>query len=191
VTTLATFSDEDLFEAVSGGDEAAFAALVDRHLPKVLALATRMTGSHAEADDVAQEALLRVWTRGSLWRPGSAKFGTWLHRVTMNLCIDRLRRRTFQPIEDAETLPDQSSDPASDAESSELKRAVEAALDALPGKQKAAIVLCHYEGFTGKEAAAILGISVLAVQSLLVRARSTLRQTLAGYADDAGGPHDE
>ncbi len=185
---LSATSDEDLFALVAKGDEAAFAILVDRHLPKVLALATKMIGSHAEADDVAQEALLRVWTRSSLWRPGSAKFGTWLHRVTMNLCIDRLRRRTFQPIEDAEAVVDYGSDPEGDAEAAELKRTVQAALDALPTRQKAAVVLCHYEGFTGKEAAAILGVSVLAIQSLLVRARTTLRETLAFYAPEGEEP---
>ena len=99
--------------------------------------------------------------------------------IAVNLCIDKLRRRTFQPIEAAEDVVDASSDPARDADRAELRRAVRAALDSLPGKQKAAVVLCLYEGFTGKEAANILGISVLAVQSLLVRARGTLRVSLA------------
>ena len=165
------------------GDESAFAVLVDRHLPRLLILATRMLNNAAEADDVAQEALLRVWTKGSLWQAGSAKFSTWLHRIAMNLCIDRLRRRTYQPLEDADWIADPGMDPARDAERAELKQVVEAALEALPGNQKAAIVLCHYEGFSGKEAAKILGISVLAVQSLLVRARATLRLKLAGYLD--------
>ena len=129
-------SDEELFAAVAKGDEASFTVLVERHLSRVLVLASRMLGNSAEADDVAQETMLRVWTRGSLWNPGSAKFTTWLHRVAMNLCIDRLRRRTFQPLEDAEMIPDITSNPALDADRSELKRAVQTALDALPGKAK-------------------------------------------------------
>ena len=77
---LASLDDEALFAEVMRGDEPAFAVLVDRHLPRILSVATRMLGSASEADDVAQEALLRVWTRGALWRPGTAKFTTWLHR---------------------------------------------------------------------------------------------------------------
>ena len=176
-------SDDVLFAAVAKGDEAAFAVLVDRYLPKLLVIATRMLGNPGEADDIAQETLMRVWTKSALWRPGSAKFSTWLHRIAMNLCIDRLRRRSFQPLEDADWVPDNSADPARDTDRAKLKHAVTDALNALPGKQKAAIVLCHYEGYTGKEAAKILGISVLAVQSLLVRARTSLKQTLADYAD--------
>ncbi len=186
MTDLIATSDEDLFAAVAKGDEAAFAELVDRHLPRLLILATRMLHNPAEADDVAQEALLRVWTKGSLWQTGSAKFSTWLHRITMNLCIDRLRRRTWQPLEDADWVADPAVDPSRDMERSQLKQVVENALDSLPGNQKAAIVLCHYEGFSGKEAAKILGISVLAVQSLLVRARATLRAKLSDYAELGG-----
>ena len=176
-------SDEDLFAAIAKGDEIAFATVVDRFLPRLLAIGRRMLGNPIEADDVAQEAFLRVWTRSALWRPGGAKVSTWLHRITVNLCIDRLRRRTYQPLEEAEWVPDSRADPARDAHLGEMKRAIDAALAALPGKQKAAIVLCHYEGFSGKEAAQILGISVLAVQSLLVRARASLRTALADYAE--------
>ena len=85
-------------------------------------------------------------------------------------------------IEDAAEIVDLFADPEGDSERRQIGRAVRDALDQLPGKQKAAIVLCHYEGYTGKEAAAILQISVLAVQSLLVRARATLRRSLAAYA---------
>ncbi len=176
-------SDESLFASVAAGDEAAFAVMVDRFLPRLLAIGKRMLGNRVEADDVVQEAFLRVWTRSALWRPGGAKVSTWLHRITVNLCIDRLRRRGFQPIEEAEWIADARADPMRDAHVGELKRAIADALATLPGRQKAAIVLCHYEGFSGKEAAQILGISVLAVQSLLVRARAALRTKLADFAE--------
>ncbi len=185
----AVMSDEELCMAVAQGDEKAFAVLVDRYLPRLLAVSTRMLANPSEADDVAQEAMLRVWTRSILWQPGSAKFGTWLHRVVINLCIDRLRKRTFRPLEDAAEVVDLTANPQGDSERLQIGRAVREALDQLPGKQKAAVVLCHYEGYTGKEAAAILQISVLAVQSLLVRARAALRLSLAAYAAEGQADH--
>jgi RNA polymerase sigma-70 factor (ECF subfamily) len=188
---IASASDEALFASIAGGDERAFAEIVDRHLQKVATIAARMLNNQAEAEDVAQEAMLKVWTRASLWQPGMAKFSTWLYRVTMNLCIDRMRRDRVKKVEIAETLVDEQADPGRDLERFQLKEAVSRALDALPPRQKAAIVLCHYEGFSGKEAAQTLGVSVLAVQSLLLRARVSLRETLATYAPLMGGTHEE
>jgi RNA polymerase sigma-70 factor (ECF subfamily) len=183
---FATIPDEALFAAVARGDEQAYAELVDRHLQKVVAIAARMLNNQSEAEDVAQEAMLKVWTRASLWRPGMAKFSTWLYRVTVNLCIDRMRRERVVKVELAETYVDASANPARDLEHRQLADAVSTALAALPPRQKAAIVLCHYEGFSGKEAATTMGVSVLAVQSLLLRARVALRETLALYAPASG-----
>ena len=152
---FAAAPDEALFAAVAHGDEQAYTELVDRHLQRVVTIAARMLNSQSEAEDVAQEAMLKVWTRASLWRPGMAKFSTWLYRVTVNLCIDRMRRERVVKVEIAETYVDASADPARDLERRQLKDAVSIALDALPPRQKAAIVLCHYEGFSGKEAAGL------------------------------------
>jgi RNA polymerase sigma-70 factor (ECF subfamily) len=184
---LAATSDEALFAAVARRDEQAYAELVDRHLQKVVMIAARMLNTQSEAEDIAQEAMLKVWTRASLWRPGMAKFSTWLYRVTINLCIDRMRRERTVKVEIAETYIDESANPARDLERRQLKDAVSAALDQLPPRQKAAIVLCHYEGFSGKEAAAALGVSVLAVQSLLLRARVALRDKLSTFAPAISG----
>ena len=179
-------TDEVLFAAIARRDEQAFAEIVDRHLQKVSGIAFRMLNSRSEAEEVAQEAMLKVWTRASLWQPGMAKFSTWLYRVTVNLCIDRMRRQRATLVEINETLVDGRIDPARDMEQRQLRDAVTAALDELPPRQKAVVILCHYEGFSGKEAARMLGVSVLAVQSLLVRARTALRTSLASHNPASG-----
>ena len=89
--------DADLMRRVASGDAAAIQSLIGRKLPRVLALATRMLGDQVEAEDVAQELFLRVWRNASRWQSGKARFDTWIHRVTLNLCYDRLRRRKETP----------------------------------------------------------------------------------------------
>ena len=85
--------DEELVRRVGAGDPAAVQALVARKLPRILSLAVRMLGDAAEAEDVAQETFVRIWRHASSWRRGNARFDSWIHRVTLNLCDDRLRRR--------------------------------------------------------------------------------------------------
>ena len=178
-------SDDELVAAVASGDEAACRALMDRHLTRMLALARRMLGNHADAEEVAQEVFLRVWTHAERWEPGKAQFGTWLHRVATNLCLDRLRRR--RGTEDIDAIPEPASgEPGPDRqlEQRELAARVEAALQSLPERQRAAIVLSHYQGLGNIEAADILGVSVEAVESLLSRARRQLRVALATEKDE-------
>ncbi|MDO8838471.1 MAG: RNA polymerase sigma factor [Parvibaculum sp.] len=177
-------SDDDLVAAVARGDEQACRLLMERHLPRMVALARRMLGNRADAEDVAQEVFLRVWTHAERWQPGRAQFGTWLHRVATNLCLDRLRKRRPENIDD---IPEPvSGDPRPDEnlERRELAERVEAALQALPERQRLAIVLSHFQGLSNIEAAEILEVSVEAVESLLGRARRQLRETLATERDE-------
>jgi len=177
-------SDDDLVAAVARGDEQACRLLMERHLPRMVALARRMLGNRADAEDVAQEVFLRVWTHAERWQPGRAQFGTWLHRVATNLCLDRLRKRRPENIDD---IPEPvSGDPRPDEnlERRELAERVEAALQALPERQRLAIVLSHFQGLSNIEAAEILEVSVEAVESLLGRARRQLRATLATERDE-------
>ncbi len=138
-----------------------------------------MLNDAAEAEDVAQEAFLRIWRQAPKWTPGAAKFDTWLHRVALNLCYDRLRRRRERPTDE---VPEQI-DPAPLAdrrlESRDTGLRVNAALAALPERQREAIVLCHYQEMGNIEAAAALQISVEALESLLSRGRRALRVALA------------
>ncbi len=174
-------SDDELVAAVAGGDEAACRALMARHLPRIVALGRRMLGNHADAEDVAQEVFLRVWTHADRWQPGKAQFGTWLHRVATNLCLDRIRKNRGG-TEDIDAIPEPASDepgPDRKLEQSQLAARVDAALRQLPARQRAAIVLSHYQGLSNTETADILDVSVDAVESLLSRARRQLRAELA------------
>lgn len=179
--------DEELLARVAAGDPAAARDLVIRKLPRLLALAARMLGDAREAEDVAQDAFLRVWKQAPKWAPGAAKFDTWLHRVALNLCYDRLRRR--REIAVAE-LPDRADDgPAPDRglEAQDAGRRVSAALATLPDRQREAIVLCHYQELGNIEAAAVMGVSVEALESLLGRGRRALRAALIDLKE---GRHD-
>lgn len=178
-------SDDDLVVAVASGDEAACRVLMDRHLMRMVALARRMLGNQADAEEVAQEVFLRVWTHADRWEPGKAQFGTWLHRVATNLCLDRLRKK--RPTDDIDDMPDLASgepDPERQLEQVQLAARIEAALQELPERQRAAIVLSHYQELGNIEAAEILGVTVEAVESLLSRARRQLRASLATEKND-------
>ncbi len=175
--------DAELVARVGRGDRTAAQLLIRRHLPKMLGLARRMLGDSPEADDAVQEAFLRLWTHAARWQPGQAKFETWLYRVTLNKCFDRLRRRPVAPLDAAMEVPDPAPGPASGLENAALSRLIEDALQALPERQRAAIQLCHFQECGNIEAADILGISVEALESLLSRGRRTLRARLLHLKD--------
>ncbi len=179
-------SDDELVAAVAEGDEAACRLLMVRHLPRMVALGRRMLGNHADAEDVAQEVFLRVWTHADRWQPGQAQFGTWLHRVATNLCLDRIRKNRGG-TEDIDAIPEPASEepgPDRQLEQSQIAARVEAALQHLPERQRAAIALSHYQGLSNTETADILEVSVEAVESLLSRARRQLRAELATEKDE-------
>lgn len=172
--------DDALIVRFAAGDQSAARLLTERHLGRVLALATRMLRDTAEAEDVAQEALMRAWRNASKWEPGRAKFSTWLHKVALNLCYDRLRKRKSSSLDEvAEPVDDRAS--AQDGmEADERLSVLKSAIAALPERQRAAIQLRHFEERGNDETAEILGVSVEAVESLLSRGRRALRDKLAG-----------
>jgi RNA polymerase sigma-70 factor (ECF subfamily) len=176
-------SEDELVVRAGQGDASAIGLLVTRKLPRILALARRMLADVAEAEDVAQETFLRAWKAAPLWRPGRAKFDTWLHRVALNLCYDRLRRRR-RWVQDPPDRPDEGPAPDRGLHAQDIGRRVDHALAALPPRQREAIVLVHYQELSGVEASDLMGISVEALESLLARGRRTLRAALA----DIWGP---
>ena len=186
---MATFADpdEDLVRRVGQGDPAAIQAMVARKLPRMLALAQRMLGDAVEAEDVAQEAMLRAWRQAPGWAPGRAKFDTWLHRVALNLCYDRLRRRREIPTDAVPDRRDEGAAPDRGLLAADVGAAVNGALARLPDRQREAIVLCHYQELSNIEAAGLMKISIEALESLLSRGRRALRQALADHRPGAEG----
>lgn len=179
--------DEELVRRVGQGDPAAIQAMVARKLPRMLALAHRMLGDPVEAEDVAQDAMLRAWRQAPRWTPGKAKFDTWLHRVALNLCYDRLRRRREIPTDIPPERRDEGPAPDRGLMAADVGVRVDAALVRLPDRQREAVVLCHYQELTNIEAAALMEISVEALESLLSRGRRALRLALADIRPGAEG----
>jgi RNA polymerase sigma-70 factor (ECF subfamily) len=170
-------SDEALMARVAAGDEGAFRLLTQRHVASVVGLAAHILGNTADAEDVAQEALLRVWINAPRWKPLAA-FRTWLVRIAVNLCLDRKRRAQWLALEAAGDVADLSPDPAAQHETHDVERQLDVALAKLPGRQRAAIVLTYREGLSNAQTADILDTSVSAVETLLVRAKASLRRAL-------------
>jgi len=175
-------SDEALVGRVAAGDATAYRRLVDRHLSRTLRLARRLTGNASDAEDVVQDAFLRLWQHGHRWQAGRARFTTWFYRIVVNLCIDRRRRPAFAPLEAAGDPADDRVDAGTAIDRAKAARAVGEAIAALPERQRAALVLSYYQDLSNAEAAQILSISVGAVETLLVRARRNLRARLAAFA---------
>ncbi len=177
-------SDEALMARIARGDEPAFRVLARRHVPAAIRLARRILGNAAEAEDVAQEAMLRVWTHAPRWQPLAA-FRTWLTRVVVNLCLDRKRRAPWVELEAAGEIVDVSLGPGEKMEGEERERLLAAAIDRLPERQRIAIVLSYSEGMSNAQVAEMLGTSVSAVETLLVRGKQSLRRTLGAMTDES------
>ncbi len=167
-----------LLVAVARGDGQAFSALVNAHLPAVLGTARRMLKDATEAEDVAQEAMLRLWRNAATLEIGPGGLRPWLRRVVSNLSIDRIRSaRKTSVVADVPEQPVAASQSAG-MESADLSRRVQAALSVLPERQRQALVLFHFEGLSQIEVGQSLGVSDEAVESLLARARRALKVAL-------------
>ncbi len=158
---------------------------MDRHLARLHAAASRLLNDRSEAEDVCQEVFLQAWKQAEKWRPGQARFGTWLHQVMLNACRDRLRRQRPQSELDPDTLTDRAHGPEQAFGEIEREQALQKALADLPERQREAVVLCHYGDLPQAEVAASLGLSVEALESLLARARRQLRLRLTGPPENA------
>jgi RNA polymerase sigma factor (sigma-70 family) len=187
--------DEALLVLYANGDRHAALALTRRITPRVMGYAARMLGGdRAEAEDVAQETMLRLWRIASEWRQGETKVTTWVYRVATNLCIDRQRTRARRGQVALDAVPDPADDvPSAEGRLQEAGRlaALEAALAELPDRQRQAVVLRHIEGLTNPEIAAVMEIGVEAVESLTARGKRALAAVLAGRKADLGYEDDD
>jgi len=173
--------DDALLAAFAAGAPDAARQLAATHLPRVYAVALRMLGNQAEAEDVAQDAMLRLWNIAPKWEPGRAQLGTWLYRVTSNLATDRLRSRNqSRPAKDGamEALEDMTPGVEQQMMHTERDNALHRAIDRLPARQKLAITLRHFEELSQPETAVAMDTTIEAVESLLARGRRALAAML-------------
>ena len=181
--------DQALMTRIGQGDHEAFRLFINRHLRRTVRFAAQMTGSEDDAEDIAQTAMLKLWDNAATWT-AAAKVTTWLHRVTYNACIDHLRRETRRRKyhHDAGELLDRQDDGTAEKDllQAGLEACVRETLAELPERQKAALILCYYDGTSQREAADILAISEKAVESLLYRARETMRRRLEKMLHERG-----
>ena len=180
---MSGISELDQITRAASGDRAAQAALVNRNMPIVFRVAYRMLQDRAEAEDVTQETFLRAWKAIPDWQP-KAKFSTWACTVALNLCRDRLRKKKPVLMDELPDRVDPELQPDESLESQQALQLIDEKIAALPERQREALTLCALEGMTNIEAAASMDVSVRALESLLARARRSLRAGLS--ADQAG-----
>ena len=183
---LSDVSDEALLVLYANGDAVAARALTLRLTPRVMGFAARMLADRAEAEDVAQEAMLRLWRIAPDWRQGEAQVSTWLYRVVSNLCTDRLRRRRPAALDEVPEPEDGTPGVVARMLDADRALALDQALAALPDRQRQAVVLRHLEGLGNPEIAQVMDIGVEAVESLVARGKRGLTSILSGRRADLG-----
>lgn len=186
----APVTDDVLLARYAAGDTRASAHLTERLLPLVYRVALRMLGDAAEAEDIAQEAMMRLWRVAPQWQSGKARVSTWLYRVAVNLCTDRLRRSTSVSLDEIEEPQDDSRSADDQMQDKTRLDALQLALSDLPDRQRQAVILRHIEGLGNAEIGEIMDIGPRAVESLTARGKRALALALQsqkdalGYTDD-------
>ncbi|WP_171115062.1 RNA polymerase sigma factor [Ruegeria sp. HKCCA5463] len=181
-----TLSDDALLRQFADGEAGAARILTDRLGPRCYSVALRMLGNRAEAEDVTQDAMMRLWQMAPNWVSGQAKVSTWLYRVTLNLCVDIRRKKTPDRLSDVPEPEDGKASVVDRMQDEARKDALQSALAELPERQRQAVVLRHIEELPNPEIAGIMGISVEAVESLTARGKRSLTAILAGRREELG-----
>ncbi|MCA1908509.1 MAG: RNA polymerase sigma factor [Magnetospirillum sp.] len=176
--SLAEMDDEALLARMKQDDAAAYRQLVERHVDRAYAIALRVLGNQADAEDVAQECLVKVWTHRQGWQDGKAKFSTWLYRVVVNRCIDLRRRPTNDCIDDVAEPVDDEDDSVTTIHRGQVYGKLSDAMGRLPEQQRLALTLSYFDDLGNSEIAEIMQTTVSAVESLLKRGRQALRDKL-------------
>ncbi|MCA0928867.1 RNA polymerase sigma factor [Ruegeria profundi] len=179
-------SDDALLRQFADGDAVAARVLTDRLGPRCFSVAMRMLGNRAEAEDVTQDAMMRLWRMAPNWVGGQAKVTTWLYRVTLNLCVDMQRRKRPDRLDDVPEPEDEDPSAVERLQEAARKDALQVALSQLPDRQRQAVILRHIEELPNPEIAGIMGISTEAVESLTARGKRALAAILAGRQDELG-----
>lgn len=177
--TLEELNDESLMDLVLEQHHQAFAVLVGRRHKMFYAAAFRMMHTKEEAEDITQEAFLKIWQNPNIWKKGKgAKFTTWFYKIVINMCLDKLKKAKTIHVEVDEAFSTNAPSQEHVLQTIREKKILEKEISSLPLKQKTALNLCVYEEMSNKEAAQIMGIKVKALESLLMRAKAGLRDRL-------------
>lgn len=170
--------DETLVTHVAAADRGAYAVLVHRHGLRYRALAYRMMGDMAMAEDLVQEAFVKLWTHADRFDAGKAKFTTWFHRIVVNRCLDEKRKRTHDSLPEGYDQEDEAENAEETMVTDNANNTLRTAVDRLPERQRAAVTLSYFDGLSNVEAAEVMDLKLKAYESLLVRARAKLRDEL-------------
>jgi RNA polymerase sigma-70 factor (ECF subfamily) len=175
---LAVQDDQQLMLAIVNGSKEAFTILASRYTGQIIKFAYRYVGSRSDAEDVAQEAMIRLWRHAASWEPQGYSLRSWIYRITYNLCIDEIRKR--KPVSELkyDNQAVAEGQPDSDVYQEQKDFMLNAALNELPERQRTAINLCVYQALSNQDAADTMGVSVEALESLLSRARRNLRKDI-------------
>ncbi|MDA9534032.1 RNA polymerase sigma factor [Bradyrhizobium sp. CCBAU 25338] len=176
--------DSELLDKLATGDEVAFRMLVERHIDRAYAIALRIVGNAADAEDVVQDSMLKIWSHRGRWQHGRAKFSTWLYRVISNRCIDLRRKPRTENVEAVPEVADSQPGAVELIERNELNDMLELAMQRLPEQQRIAVILSYHENMSNGEIAQVMDTTVAAVESLLKRGRQQLRQLLRKHERD-------
>jgi RNA polymerase sigma factor (sigma-70 family) len=168
-------SDDQLVARIAARDHGVMRVAADSYAQLVWRIAYRMLGDATEAEDVAQESLLKLWNHADRWKEGGPGIAPWLKKVTVNQCLDRLRKKRFASDEEVPEREDDAPLADRQIETAEAGRAVKDCIEALPDRQRAAVVLTYYEDQPNQGAAESLEMQLKAFESLLFRARASLK----------------
>lgn len=171
--------DESLLRRIQDGDHDAFGDLVHRHTKRFYSVAYRIVQHRDDAEDIVQAAFLKLWERPELWdQRRGAKFTTWFYTVVTNLCLDHAKRKRPLPLPEEIEIIDGKPDQADLLEHKQHGALLERFIRMLPQRQQVALTLCFFEGLSNQEAADVIGVNLKALQSLVMRAKTTLKERL-------------
>jgi RNA polymerase sigma-70 factor (ECF subfamily) len=187
---LSGMSDHALLEAYVNGIPGASKVLTDRFMPKIFAQAFHRILNEADADDITQEAMLRLWRIAPNWEQGNAKISTWLYKIVNNLCVDRMRQRKTEHLEAVSEPIDNRQNVTDSILNKSRANALYSALARLPVRQREAVSMRHLEGISNPEIAEKLELSIRAVESLIARGKRTLSETLQSQKSEIGYQND-
>jgi RNA polymerase sigma-70 factor (ECF subfamily) len=175
-------SDQELLALIQGGSHPAFAELVERHTTRFYRLAYRYVQNRETAEDLVQEAFLRLWENPATWQPErNSKFTTCFYRIVVKLCLYCQNKKRPIPLDEDIPLPDERESADEAMIRIQEQRLLEKEIAALPERQRTALNLCFDEGLSNQEAAEAMGVNLKALQSLIMRAKTTLKERMKAY----------